>query len=266
MAVCLVLVQWQGWWPTALAVSLFAMAECSASATDSLGEDVVGMCDVRVLRWRSDRDLPHGVGCATQRTAIEASQGKGMPRCLARRPMLTVLVVLAALLPAMCGAASAAHRRPAPGHTSPCSRDYAAMEDVRHLRTEARGLPLMASPAGTGSVTACRVAVPGNPARARRFPGHGLAEERSARGMRVASAHQGRNPRQEPRRDPQVGRPVEPTVTLVVPVNYRDATELSVLLERHLGACASVSADARTNTVILTETPSCLQRSQPPAP
>jgi hypothetical protein len=43
-----------------------------------------------------------------------------------------------------------------------------------------------------------------------------------------------------------------------VPVKYRDAEELRAVIEQHLGACASVSADRRTNTLILTGTPACL--------
>jgi type II secretory pathway component GspD/PulD (secretin) len=56
-----------------------------------------------------------------------------------------------------------------------------------------------------------------------------------------------------------VGSPrVEPTVTRVIPVKYRDAVELAAILRPHLGACAVVTADPHTNALIITGAPSCL--------
>jgi type II secretory pathway component GspD/PulD (secretin) len=50
---------------------------------------------------------------------------------------------------------------------------------------------------------------------------------------------------------------VEPTVTRVIPIQYRDATELAAILRPHLGACAVVTADPHTNALIITGVPSC---------
>jgi hypothetical protein len=50
----------------------------------------------------------------------------------------------------------------------------------------------------------------------------------------------------------------EPIMTRVVPVNYANATQLKAILERLLGACATIAVDGRTNTLILSGTPSCL--------
>lgn len=53
-----------------------------------------------------------------------------------------------------------------------------------------------------------------------------------------------------------------PTVTYVIPVQYRDATELAAVLQPHFGRCAVITADPRTNTLLITGTPSCLHRHQ----
>jgi type II secretory pathway component GspD/PulD (secretin) len=57
----------------------------------------------------------------------------------------------------------------------------------------------------------------------------------------------------------QVEAQAEPKITRVVPVNYAKASELKMPLEKLLGACVSISVDTRTNTLILTGTPSCLR-------
>jgi type II secretory pathway component GspD/PulD (secretin) len=58
------------------------------------------------------------------------------------------------------------------------------------------------------------------------------------------------------------GRPdrAEPTVTYVIPIQYRDAAELAAVLQSHFGTCAVITADSRTNTLLITGTPSCLRR------
>jgi hypothetical protein len=43
---------------------------------------------------------------------------------------------------------------------------------------------------------------------------------------------------------------VEPTVTYVIPIQYRDAAELAAVLQPHFGTCAVMSADPRTNTLL----------------
>jgi type II secretory pathway component GspD/PulD (secretin) len=60
---------------------------------------------------------------------------------------------------------------------------------------------------------------------------------------------------------------VEPTVTRVIPIQYRDAVELAAILRPHLGACAVVTADPHTNALIITGAPSCLpvQQEQKPS-
>ena len=55
---------------------------------------------------------------------------------------------------------------------------------------------------------------------------------------------------------------VEPTVTRVIPIQHRDATELAAILRPHLGACAVVTADPHTNSLIITGVPSCLPFQQ----
>jgi hypothetical protein len=45
----------------------------------------------------------------------------------------------------------------------------------------------------------------------------------------------------------------------LVPIKYRPAAELQATLQQHLGGCARVSVEQRTNTLIITGTPSCLR-------
>lgn len=52
---------------------------------------------------------------------------------------------------------------------------------------------------------------------------------------------------------------MEPTVTRVIPIQYRDAVELAAILRPHLGTCAVVTADPHTNALIITGKPSCLR-------
>lgn len=58
---------------------------------------------------------------------------------------------------------------------------------------------------------------------------------------------------------PQGERRAESTVTRVIPVQYRDAVELAVILRQHVGPCAVITADPHTNALIITSSPSCLQ-------
>jgi type II secretory pathway component GspD/PulD (secretin) len=68
-----------------------------------------------------------------------------------------------------------------------------------------------------------------------------------------------RRARQERLQARQVDAQAEQKITRLVPVNYAKASELKTHLEKLLGACASISVDNRTNSLILTGTPSCLR-------
>jgi hypothetical protein len=48
-------------------------------------------------------------------------------------------------------------------------------------------------------------------------------------------------------------------MTQIVPIKYRDAAELQATLQQHLGHCATISVDQRTNTLIITGILSCLR-------
>jgi hypothetical protein len=48
-------------------------------------------------------------------------------------------------------------------------------------------------------------------------------------------------------------------MTQIVPIEYRPAAALQATLQQHLGGCATISVDQRTNTLIITGTPSCLR-------
>ena len=62
-------------------------------------------------------------------------------------------------------------------------------------------------------------------------------------------------------RSPDGKRQDEPIVTNVIPIKYRDATELATILRQHLEVrgCAVITADPHTNALIITGTQSCLR-------
>jgi hypothetical protein len=74
-----------------------------------------------------------------------------------------------------------------------------------------------------------------------------------------APAERFRSARQERVQAYQAEAQTEPKIIRVVPVNYASATQLKATLEKLLGACAIIAVDGRTNTLILSGTPSCLR-------
>jgi type II secretory pathway component HofQ len=87
----------------------------------------------------------------------------------------------------------------------------------------------------------------------------GLAQERQGNIILVAPAERFRSARQERVQAYQAEAQTEPKIIRVVPVNYASATQLKATLEKLLGACAIIAVDGRTNTLILSGTPSCLR-------
>jgi len=181
--------------------------------------------------------------------------------------IVLVLTVLVPVLPLCTPAAvSATIQATYTGQKISLDLHQAEIGDMLRLIAEASGLNIIASPEVQGTVTARMVDVPWDQALAVLLKLHALAQERYGNVILIAPLHRMTAQRQERLQAQQAARQAEPTVTHVVPVKYRDATELKAVLERHLGACAVVSADARTNTLLITGTPSCLQFFQKPAP
>jgi type IV pilus assembly protein PilQ len=135
----------------------------------------------------------------------------------------------------------------------------AEIGDVLRLIAEVSGLNIIAGPAVQGMVTARLAHVPWDQALTVLLKLHGLTQERHGNVILIAPVQQVISQRRELLHARQAVEQAAPTVTHVVPIKYRDATALKAVLEQHLGTCAVVSVDARTNTLLITGTPSCLR-------
>jgi type IV pilus assembly protein PilQ len=159
-----------------------------------------------------------------------------------------------------------------PGHTSGASTAPVSspktisldvqgtdVRDVLRLLAETGGVNILASGEVQGTMTIRLVDVPWEQALEAVLKLTGLAQERQGNIILVAPAERFRSAGEERIRARQAEAQTEPKMTRVVPVNYANATQLKAILEKLLGACASIAVDDRTNTLILSGTPSCLR-------
>jgi type IV pilus assembly protein PilQ len=135
----------------------------------------------------------------------------------------------------------------------------AALADVLRLIAEVSGLNIIAAPEVQGTVTTRLVNVPWDQALDAILTLHGLVQERRGNVMVVTPRQQFIARQEERLRAQQLAAQSEAVMTQIVPIKYRDATELQATLQQHFGACATISADPHTNTLIITGTPSCLR-------
>jgi type IV pilus assembly protein PilQ len=184
-------------------------------------------------------------------------------------PTLSIVMALAVLLAGLIPRLHAAARDGEPkytGHKISLDLHQAEIGNVLRLIAEASGLNIIASPEVQGTVTARLVDVPWDQALDVTLKLHGLTQERYGNVILITPVSRLIAQRQERLYARQVESQTEPALTHMIPVKYRDATDLKAILERHLGACAVVSVDARTNTLLITGTPSCLRFYQQRAP
>jgi type IV pilus assembly protein PilQ len=134
----------------------------------------------------------------------------------------------------------------------------ADVRDVLRLLAETGGVNILASGEVQGTMTVRLVDVPWEQALEAVLKLTGLAQERQDNIILVAPAERFRSAGEERVRARQAEAQTEPTMTRVVPVNYANATQLKATLEKLLGACATIAVDGRTNSLILSGTPSCL--------
>jgi len=135
----------------------------------------------------------------------------------------------------------------------------ADVRDVLRLLAETGGVNILTSGEVQGTITTRLHDVPWEQALAAVLTLTGLAQERQGNVILVALAERLRSARQERLQAQQLEAQAESKITHVVRVNYAKASELKTHLEKLLGACASISADNRTNSLILTGTPACLR-------
>ena len=159
-----------------------------------------------------------------------------------------------------------------PGHTSGATAASAMppktvsldvqgtdVRDVLRLLAETGGINILASGEVQGTITVRLVDIPWEQALEAVLKLTGLAQERQGNVILVAPAEHFRSVREERVRAHQAAAQTEPKITRAVPVNYANATQLKATLEKLLGACATIAVDGRTNTLILSGTPSCLR-------
>jgi type IV pilus assembly protein PilQ len=133
------------------------------------------------------------------------------------------------------------------------------VRDVLRLLAETGGVNILASGEVQGTITVRLVDVPWEQALEAVLKLTGLAQERQGNIILVAPAERFRNAREGGVQARQAEVQTEPKITRAVPVKYANATQLKATLDKLLGACATIAVDGRTNTLILTGTPSCLR-------
>jgi type IV pilus assembly protein PilQ len=133
------------------------------------------------------------------------------------------------------------------------------VRDVLRLLAETGGVNILASGEVQGTITVRLVDVSWEQALEAILKLTGLAQERQGNVILVVPAERFRSAHEERARARQAEAHTEPKITRVVPVKYASATQLKATLDKLLGACATIAVDGRTNTLILTGTPSCLR-------
>jgi type IV pilus assembly protein PilQ len=135
------------------------------------------------------------------------------------------------------------------------------VRDVLRFLAETGNINILTSGEVQGTITTRLLDVPWEQALDAILKLTGLAQERQGNVILVAPAERLRSARQERIQARQVEAQTEPRITRVVPVNYAKAAEMKAHLERLLGACATIDVDSRTNSLILSGTPTCLRPS-----
>jgi type IV pilus assembly protein PilQ len=177
-----------------------------------------------------------------------------------RLRLLVYLALGAGLL--MSHAAGAAAAAPGMYTGQPISLDLqnAALGEVlRHIGTVS-GWNIIASGEVKGTLTMRMVNVPWDQALEAILKLHGLVQERQGNVILIMSRERFMAQQQERLHVGQLAAQSDAVITHVVPIKYRDATELQTTLQQHYAGCATIAVDAPTNSLIISGTPSCLGR------
>jgi type IV pilus assembly protein PilQ len=183
-----------------------------------------------------------------------------LERALVKRVItLCIALSLALLLTGLSAAAAGEGEKPTYiGKRISLDLSQADIGDVLRLIAEVSGLNIIAGPQVKGTVTIRMVDVPWDQALDVLLKLQGLAQERHGNVILIAPLEHFSAQRQAQMRIQHMRAQSEPKVTRVVSVNYADALALKASLEKLIGTCASISVHARTNTLIITGSPSCL--------
>ena len=130
----------------------------------------------------------------------------------------------------------------------------ADINDILRLIAEVGKVNIIAGGDVQGKITTRMTDVPWDQALDVILKINGLAQERSGNIIRVAPLEKFTNERQERLKAQITEVQAEPLVTRIVPANYAAAKDLRPNLEKLLSRRGTIIIDARTNTMIITDT------------
>ena len=134
----------------------------------------------------------------------------------------------------------------------------ADINDILRLIAEVGKVNIIAGGDVQGKITTRMTDVPWDQALDVILKINGLAQERSGNIIRVAPLEKFTNERQERLKARVTEVQAEPLVTRIVPANYAAAKDLRPNLEKLLSRRGTIIIDARTNTMIITDTQASL--------
>jgi type IV pilus secretin PilQ/predicted competence protein len=134
----------------------------------------------------------------------------------------------------------------------------ADINDILRLLAEVGKVNIIAGGDVQGKITTRMTDVPWDQALDVILKINGLAQERSGNIIRVAPLEKFTNERQERLKAMVTEVQAEPLVTRIVPANYAAAKDLRPNLEKLLSRRGTIIIDARTNTMIITDTQASL--------
>jgi type IV pilus assembly protein PilQ len=134
----------------------------------------------------------------------------------------------------------------------------ADINDILRLIAEVGKVNIIAGGDVQGKITTRMTDVPWDQALDVILKINGLAQERSGNIIRVAPLEKFTNERQERLKAMVTEVQAEPLVTRIVPANYAAAKDLRPNLEKLLSRRGTIIIDARTNTMIITDTQASL--------
>jgi type IV pilus secretin PilQ/predicted competence protein len=134
----------------------------------------------------------------------------------------------------------------------------ADINDILRLLAEVGKVNIIAGGDVQGKITTRMTDVPWDQALDVVLKINGLAQERSGNIIRVAPLEKFTNERQERLKAMVTEVQAEPLVTRIVPANYAAAKDLRPNLEKLLSRRGTIIIDARTNTMIITDTQASL--------
>ena len=130
----------------------------------------------------------------------------------------------------------------------------ADINDILRLIAEVGKVNIIAGGDVQGKITTRMTDVPWDQALDVILKINGLAQERGGNIIRVAPLEKFTNERQERLKAQITEVQAEPLVTRIVPANYAAAKDLRPNLEKLLSRRGTIIIDARTNTMIITDT------------